>query len=116
MFEHFRQPLLPGRLFVRRMLMSVVFSFALISVTLFIGAAVFRLTEKFSWIDAFLNAVMIMTGVGLVGNVTSTWGKVLTGVYSLASTLIFFTVLAIIFTPLLHRLMHKFHMDLDRKR
>ena len=115
MFEHFRQPLLPSRLFFRRMLMSVAFSFALIIVTLVLGAAAFRISEGYSWIDSFLNAVMIMTGVGTVGSINTSLGKVLTGVYALVSTLIFFTVLAIIFTPLLHRLMHKFHIDLDGK-
>jgi fumarate reductase subunit D len=75
----------------------------------------FHVVEGYSWIDSFLNAVMIMTGVGTVGVVSTDAGKVLTGIYSIISTLIFFTILAIIFTPLLHRLLHRLHLDVDRK-
>ena len=75
----------------------------------------FHFTEGFSWMDSFLNSVMIMTGVGTVGTISTSAGKILTGFYSIFSTLVFFTVLAIIFTPLLHRLMHRVHLDVDRK-
>ena len=115
MFEHYRQPLLPAKAFYLRMLRSIAASFLLLVATVLIGSVAFRYIEHFSWIDAFLNCVLIMTGVGTVGIVNSSAGKIFTGIYSIISTLIFFTILAIIFTPLLHRLMHKFHLDIDRK-
>ncbi|MCX5697356.1 MAG: hypothetical protein NTU54_05260 [Candidatus Omnitrophica bacterium] len=115
MFEHYRQPLLPRKAFYIRMLCSIALSFLLLVVTVLIGAAAFRYIEHFVWIDAFLNCLLIMTGVGTVGIVNSPAGKIFTGIYSIVSTMVFFTILAIIFTPLLHRLMHKFHLDLDKK-
>jgi hypothetical protein len=115
MFEHYRQPLLPPQAFYLRMLRSIGVACLLLIITLLIGSITFRYIEHFSWIDAFLNCVLIMTGVGTVGIVNSPAGKIFTGIYSILSTLIFFTILAIIFTPLLHRLMHKFHLDIDRK-
>ncbi len=115
MYERYRQPLLPLKAFYRRMLRSLAFSFSLLIVTILVGSAAFRLIEKFSWIDSFLNCALIMTGVGMVGVVNTAAGKIFTGLYSVVSTLVFFTVLAIIFTPLLHRLLHKFHLDVEKK-
>jgi hypothetical protein len=115
MYEHYRQPLLPLKAFYRRLLRSLAFSFLLLSGTVLIGLTVFHYLEGFSATDAFLNCVLIMTGVGTVGDVNSTTGKIFTGVYAVLSTLIFFTILAIIFTPLLHRLLHKLHLDLEKK-
>jgi sterol desaturase/sphingolipid hydroxylase (fatty acid hydroxylase superfamily) len=115
MFEHYRQPLLPRKVFYLRMLRSIAASFLLLVATVLIGTIAFRYIEGYTWIDSALNCVLIMTGVGTVGIVNSAAGKIFTGIYSIISTLIFFTILAIIFTPLLHRLMHKFHLDIDRK-
>jgi len=115
MFEHYRQPLLPHKAFYLRMLRSVALSFLLLGIAVLIGSITFHYLEKFSWIDAFLNCLLIMTGVGTVGTVNTAAGKIFTGIYSLISTFIFFAILAIIFTPLLHRLLHRFHLDIDRK-
>ena len=105
MYEHYREPLLARREFYLRMLRSSIVSFLLLIVTVLIGTIIFRFIEGFTWIDAALNCVLIMTGVGTVGIVNTTVGKIFTGIYSVFSTLIFFTILAIIFTPLLLLLM-----------
>ena len=115
MFEHYRQPLLPRRAFYFRLLRSIGVSLLLLVATVIIGAVGFRLIKGFTWIDAALNCVLIMTGVGTIGIVNTPAGKIFTGIYSIVSTIIFFTILAIIFTPLLHRLMHKFHLDIDKR-
>jgi len=115
MFEHYRQPLLGRQAFYRRMLRSIIISLLFLITTVLIGAVTFHYIEGFSWIDSALNCVLIMTGVGTVGIINTSAGKIFTGLYSIFSTLIFFTILAIIFTPLLHRLLHKFHLDIDKK-
>lgn len=115
MYEHIKQPLLPLNKFYQRMLRSIAVSMLLLLVTLAIGTLGFHATEHYSWLDSALNSIMIMTGVGTVGNIVTRAGKMFTGVYSIVSTVIFFTILAIIFTPVLHRLLHKLHLDLDRK-
>jgi len=113
MFEHSRQPLLPRKQFYVRILRSILVSALMLIITVLAGAVGFRVIEGFSWMDSVLNCVLIMTGVGTVGTIGSPAGKLFTGVYSLASTIVFFIILAIIVTPLLHRLLHKFHMDID---
>ena len=115
MFEHYRQPLLPAKAFYLRMLRSVVIAVLLLLITVMIGSVLFHSLERYSWLDSVLNCVLIMTGVGTVGSASTAAGKIFTAVYSIFSTLVFFTILAIIFTPLLHRLLHKFHLDVDKK-
>jgi hypothetical protein len=115
MFEHYRQPLLPRQKFLLRMARSVLVSLIILLATILGGTLSFHLIEGYSPIDAFLNSVMIMTGVGTVGTITTDAGKILTGIYSIISTLIFFTTLAIIFTPVLHRVLHRLHLDVDNK-
>ena len=115
MYEHIKQPLLPKEKFYLRMVRSGMLALVILLVTLLFGTIGFRICEHYSWIDCLLNSIMIMTGVGAVGILNTTAGKLFTGFYSLASTLVFFMILAIIFAPLLHRLMHKLHLDLDKR-
>jgi len=115
MYEHYRQPLMPRKAFYLRMLRSILVSIILLATSVAVGAILFRSIEGYSWIDAALNCVLMMTGVGTVGVVNTQAGKIVTGIYSIFSTLIFFAILAMIFTPLLHRLLHKFHLDIDKK-
>jgi hypothetical protein len=115
MYERYHQPLLPLKAFYRRMVRSLAFSIFLLIGTVLTGSAAFHFIEKFPWVDSFLNCALIMTGVGTVRTVNSTPGKVFTGIYSVVSTLVFFAILAIIFPPVLHRLLHKFHLDVDKQ-
>ena len=111
MYEHMKQPLLPKKQFYLRMLRSLAAAFILLIVTILIGTIGFRLIEEYSWIDSCLNSILIMTGIGMVGTTVTAAGKIFTGIFAVFSTLVFFTVLGIIFTPLLHRLLHKVHVD-----
>ena len=115
MYERIKQPLLPKGKFYLRMVHSCLLALAVLSATLLFGTIGFRVFERYSWIDSLLNSIMIMTGVGTIGMLNTNAGKLFTGIYSIVSSLVFFTSLAIIFTPLLHRLMHKLHLDLDKK-
>lgn len=112
MFEHYRQPLLPKEKFFLRLGGSIVISLTLLITTIALGTIIFHFAEKLFWLDAYLNSVMIMTGVGTVGQITTAFGKIFTGIYSIISTFVFFAILAIIATPLLHRLLHRFHLDI----
>lgn len=116
MFEHYRQPILSRKEFFMRMLRCLALALGLLVITLLIGTLTFHYTEKLSWIDAFLNSVLIMTGLGLVNILNTPLGKLFTAFYALFSTLVFFTILAIIFTPLLHRLLHHLHLEIDNRR
>ncbi len=82
-------------------------------VALFIGAVGYHWLDGQSWVDAVLNSVMIMTGVGLEKELTNDASKNFTSLYALVSTIIYFFVLGIIFAPLIHRFLHRFHLDLE---
>jgi hypothetical protein len=113
MFEHYRQPLLPRRYFIKRVLRSMIIAAVLLFLTVLIGAAVYHYLEGFHWIDAVLNAVLIMAGLGLVGILNNPAAKMFTAFYALFSTIVFFAVIGILFAPLLHRFFHRFHLDME---
>lgn len=115
MFEHYRQPLLSHSAFLLRMVRCAEIAFGLLACTLLIGTAAFHYIERFPLIDALLNSVLVMTGLGLVNALNTPQGKLFTSFYALFSALIFYAILAIIFTPLLHRLLHRFHLDAERE-
>jgi len=116
MFEHHQQPLLSKSAFFIRMLRCAMVTLALLILTLLIGIIFFHSTEHFSWIDSFLNSALIMTGLGLVNILNTCSGKLFTAFYALFSALAFYTILAIILTPLLHRMLHHLHLDIESKK
>ena len=108
--EHSRH-LLPWDLFVRRFLKYLLFSILLAGVGLGFGILGYRLFAGFSWVDAFMNAAMILTGMGPVGQLTTTSAKLFASIYALFSGLIFLTASSVIIAPIFHRLLHKFHLE-----
>ena len=114
MFEHYHQPLLSRKKFFLRILVCLFISLGLLAFTIFLGAFSFHVLEKSSWIDSILNAVCIMTGLGVMGTFNSSAAKVFTSFYAIFSTIIFFLILAILFSPLLHRFLHRFHLEIDK--
>jgi hypothetical protein len=67
--------------------------------------------EKLQWRDAFLNAAMLLGGMGPVNPPQTDGGKLFAGVYALYAGLVFILTAALLFTPILHRVLHKFHWD-----
>jgi hypothetical protein len=113
-FEHHKKPLASKRVFLGRVWACLWVAFWLSAGSIAIGATVYHYLEKFSWVDAVMNSVMIMTGLGLVNTVQTTGAKIFTTLYVIATAIVFYIVLAIIFAPLLHRFLHEFHLDIDR--
>jgi hypothetical protein len=110
-FERKHQPLLSYSDFVKRMIRCSLWALSLLVGTLCLGSSGFHWIEKQLWVDAFLNAVFIMTGLGLIGELRTIDGKIFTIVFSLLSPVVFYSILTILFTPLLHRFLHSFHLD-----
>jgi len=67
--------------------------------------------EQMSWTDAFLNSAMLLGGMGPVNPPQTEGGKIFAGVYALYAGLIFIVTAALVFTPILHRVIHRFHWD-----
>ena len=85
--------------------------FGVVAVALAIGMAGYRWTESMDWVDAFLNAAMILGGMGPVGELRTTAGKLFAGAYSLFSGVVFLVVVGVMFAPLAHRLLHRLHIE-----
>jgi hypothetical protein len=111
LLEHRTQPLLPRRLFVRRLFRYGMYAFVVIIFSLLIGMAGYHYLGRLNWVDAYLNAAMILTGMGPVNPMPSTAGKLFSGVYAIYSGVIFLSVVAMILAPIAHRLLHVFHLE-----
>lgn len=110
-FENRSQPLLPRHLFVRRLARYIIYSLAIIVFSLFLGMVGYHLLGRLGWIDSFLNASMILTGMGPVDPMPTAAGKLFSGLYAIYSGVIFLSVVAMMFTPIAHRLLHIFHLE-----
>ncbi|HKW30974.1 MAG TPA: hypothetical protein VJT54_16740 [Verrucomicrobiae bacterium] len=115
MFEHRSKPLLPPRQFYARLARSAGVALLLVVFALGIGMAGYRSFEPMSWVDAFVNAAMILSGMGPVSSLQTDGGKIFAGCYALFSGLAFLTSLGIIFAPVFHRFLHKFHVEESRR-
>lgn len=118
MFENRRDPILPARIFIRRLLVCLGLALAIIAVALSIGVAGYHFIAGLPWIDALLNASMILTGMGPVDVLRSNAAKVFASFYALFSGVVFISLMGLLLSPIAHRVLHKFHVsdeDLNEK-
>ncbi len=116
MFERRRDPLLPRRLFVRRLLRHFVYGASLIAASMVLGMVGYHVLAGFGWLDAMLNAAMLLGGMGPVGEIHTVSGKIFASAYALYAGLVFLVSATILLAPVLHRLLHWFHVDADSHR
>ena len=113
MFEHRNEALLPRHRFTKRMIAYSGVSALLVSASLGIGMAGYHFLGRLPWADSFLNASMILTGMGPVDRMESTPAKLFSAFYALFSGVIFLTSAAILLSAPLHRFLHAFHIELE---
>ena len=111
MFEHRTKPLLPRKEYYRRLVHHAALGIMVIIVSLGIGMIGYHFFENLPWIDAFVNAAMILSGMGPVATLQTDGGKIFAGCYALFSGLTLIAILGIIFAPVVHRALHKFHLE-----
>lgn len=111
MYESKHQPPLPRVGFAHRLIGHLAIAFGLLAVSLAAGMVGYVVFENLSWVDAFLNAAMLLGGMGPVNPPQTTAGKLFAGCYALYAGLVFIVTAALVFAPILHRLMHHFHWD-----
>ena len=87
------------------------FSILLIAFALFIGMLGYHITEKMLWIDSFLNASMILSGMGPATTMTTVSGKLFAGFYALFSGLAFIAIFVMMLSPVIHRFFRSIHME-----
>ncbi len=115
MFEHHRKPLLGRREFMERQLRYFGFSLLILTFSIGIGTAGYHYWGKLAWVDSFLNASMILTGMGPVDHLENDAGKLFSAFYALFSGISFLTFVAVLFAPVYHRFLHKFHLDVEEE-
>ncbi len=113
MYESRHHAPISRRHFIRRMAVHAALAAAFLAVSLAIGMAGYAYFEHLGWRDAFLNAAMLMGGMGPVATVQTPGGKVFAGVYALYCGLGVLIAFAILVAPAVHRLLHKFHWSAD---
>ncbi len=108
-----QQPI-PRRVFLRKMLRNGLIGLIIVLFSLTIGMIGYHHFEHLSWIDAYVNAAMILSGMGPVNPLQTAEGKIFAGTYALFSGIVFLIVIAIMFAPVIHRFLHKFHIEISK--
>ena len=111
MFENMHQRPIPQPHFVRRIAWSVAISGVIAAAALAIGVTGYHFIGELSWIDALHNASMILGGMGPVAEMKTDAAKLFSSAYALFCGLVFISVVAVTLAPIMHRVLHKFHMD-----
>ena len=93
------------------MAQQVMYANTLIAGSVVIGMIGYHWVAGFSWVDSFLNACMLLGGMGPVGDLTGNAAKIFAGVFALYAGLVFLVVTALVLTPVFHRVIHRFHWD-----
>ena len=109
-FERRNQKLAPLSVFARRMLHATAFAVAVIGVVLFIGICGYHWLAGLDWVDSLLEASMILGGMGPINPLPNTSAKIFASIYALFSGVVFIALMGLLLTPIVHRVMHKFHL------
>jgi hypothetical protein len=99
---------------VRRLARSALAAGVLIGASLLAGMIGYHALEDMSWIDAFANAAMILSGMGPLSPLQSFGGKLFAGLYALYSGLMLIFITGLILAPIVHRVLHRFHVEAER--
>lgn len=110
-FEHRSEPLLRSQEFVYRVMVSSAFGMIIILLSLAVGMAGYHFFEHLAWLDSFTNAAMLLSGMGPLEQPQTDAGKLFAGIYALYSGLAVILVAGITFAPVVHRFLHKFHLE-----
>jgi len=111
MYEHRRAPLAPSGVYYRRIARSALLAMGIVAASLAVGTLGYHGFEGLPWLDAALNAAMILGGMGPVDPLYTTGGKVFAIVFALYSGMAILTIVAVLLAPVVHRGLHRFHLE-----
>lgn len=112
-FEHRSKPLLPRPKFFMRVGRYALVSLLLIVVSLLIGVVGYHYLNDLGWLDALVNASMILTGMGPVDPLKNDAAKWFASIYSIFSGVAFLSIMAVLLAPIAHRFLHRLHVADD---
>jgi len=111
MYEHRSHPLLSNPHFLRRLGMHVLWASVVVVISLVIGTLGYHGFGGQSWEDAFLNAAMLLGGMGQIGELTTRAGKLFAALFALYAGLVLIAVTTLLLAPVLHRILHTVHLE-----
>jgi hypothetical protein len=114
-FERRHEPLLSPRTFIWRQIQFLFFALVMVFGSLGIGVLGYHFSEGLTWLDALVNASMILFGMGPVSELHTNAGKWFASFYAMFSGVAFITIVGVVFAPLFHRFLHRFHLAGDDK-
>ena len=114
MFERHHEKLLSRPAFLRRVVKYALIALGFILISLLAGVIGYHQIENMPWIDAFLNAAMLMGGMGPVGTLQTDAGKLFAGIYALYCGMVLLIAVGIAAAPIAHRFLHYFHLSNER--
>ena len=109
--SHRYRPLPPRDVYMMRLARSTGLALGMLGLSLGIGMVGYRGFEGLSWLDSFLNASMILAGMGPANELHTSGGKVFAGCYAIFSGVVFLSAMGVVIAPVFHRFLHKFHLD-----
>lgn len=110
-YERRTDELAPRSIFIKRIIGALGLAFVVICVSLLIGIAGYHFLGGFDWVDSLLEASMILGGMGPVNELHGDSAKIFASVFALYSGLVVIALMGIMLSPVVHRVMHKFHVD-----
>jgi hypothetical protein len=110
-YEHRTEPLLPFHLFLQRLATSAVVGLGIVAFSLLIGMVGYHFLVNLGWMDAFLNASMLLGGMGPIDAPKTAAGKLFSGLYSLYCGFAVLGIAGVVFAPVFHRFLHRFHLE-----
>src|SRR5258708_4029438 len=116
MYETRAQPLLSRARYIARLGRHAAAAAALVAASLGMGMAGYVYFEHLTWLDAFVDASMLLGGMGPVHNPQTAGGKLFAGLYALYSGLVFLVTVGVVLAPVMHRALHKFHWAKERAK
>ena len=115
MFEHHREPVLDTKRFTRRLVKYLMYALLLIGVSLAIGVGGYMHFAQLPFVDAFLNASMILGGMGPVDALPNAAAKYFASFYALYCGITLLGAVAVFLAPVMHRMLHVLHLDDGRR-
>jgi len=106
-----QQKIIPKSQFIKKFLRNLFLGVLIIFLSLLAGMEGYQYFENMSVVDSYVNAAMILSGMGPVTELKTDGGKIFAGSYALFSGIVFLVIIAIIFAPLVRRFLHTFHME-----
>ena len=116
LYERRDQEPLSRRRFMFRMVRHATFASLLVAGSLLLGMLGYHTLGQKTWIDSFLNAAMLLGGMGPIGDLPTGAGKLFAGLFALYAGTLFLVLTATMLTPVFHRVLHRFHWDADLRR